>query len=127
MERAVLIYDGDCTFCQSSKRWIERRMIKGEFEFLPCQSEERRVRFPQITAEACMTALQLVLPNGQVHAGADAVPEILKRLKGWRRLATLFNMAPVRKLAPMVYGWVARHRYFISCMLPGGHFAGGEK
>src|SRR2546427_5408743 len=40
----------------------------------------RRERYPQITDEACMAAMQLVLPDGRVLSGADAAPEIIRRI-----------------------------------------------
>ena len=61
--------------------------------------------------------MQLILPDGRVLAGDAAIPEILRRLKGWRWLASLFRAPGVSLLAPSIYAWVARHRYQISCML----------
>lgn len=118
MNKAVLIYDGDCGLCQKSKAWIERRMAPGEIEFLPCRSEERLNRFPHIPLEDCMTAMQFVNPAGHLTSGAEAIPEILQRLKVRRRLVILFRFRPLRKFTPVLNNWVARHRYFLSCVLP---------
>lgn len=111
---AVVIYDGECPVCQGGVRWVERRALPGRFEFLPCQSPERRTRFPWMTEESCLEAVQLVLSDGRVLSGDAAVPEILKRLRGWRWLARLFRLPGVKFLAPPAYRWVARHRYAIS-------------
>jgi predicted DCC family thiol-disulfide oxidoreductase YuxK len=118
MNKAVLIYDSECGLCQRSKAWIERRMAPGEIEFLPCRSEKRLNRFPHIPLEDCMTAMQFVNPAGQLFSGADAIPEILQRMRWWRRLVILVRFRPLMKLAPVLYNWVARHRYFLSCLLP---------
>jgi predicted DCC family thiol-disulfide oxidoreductase YuxK len=91
--------------------------VRGAFEFLPCQSAERRARFPDLAEARCMEAIQLVLPDGRVLAGDAAIPEILRHMQGWRRLAALFRLPGARALAPLVSGWVARHRYQISCLL----------
>ncbi len=111
---AVLIYDGDCPICQGGMRWVERRALPGRFEFLPCRSAERRARFPWMTDETCLEAMQLVLPDGRVLAAARAIPEILRRLRGWRRLAFLFRLPGAAFVAPRLYRWVARHRYRIA-------------
>ena len=79
----------------------------------------RRERFPQISEAQCLTAMQLVLPDGRVLAGADAVPELLNRVRGWRHVAWVFGLPPLRPLARRVYAWVARNRMKISCRLPG--------
>ena len=117
MGSPVLIYDGECAFCQGGMRWVQRRALPGQLEFLPCQSPERRARFPWMAEEACLEALQLVLPDGRVLAGDAAIPEILRRLRGWRWLAVLFKLPGVGLFAPRVYAWVARNRYAISCAL----------
>jgi len=113
--RATLIYDGECGFCQGAVAWIQPRSGPEDFEFLPCQDPERARRFPTMSREACMTAMQLVLPDGRVLPGEQAIPEILKRLRGWRLLAALFRLPGTGFLARRVYAWVARNRYTISC------------
>jgi predicted DCC family thiol-disulfide oxidoreductase YuxK len=113
----TLIYDGECPLCQRGMRWVARRALPGQFEFLPCRSRERCERFPWMPDETCLAALQLVLPNGRVLAGDTAIPELLRRLRGWRWLAGLFRIPGMRWLAPRGYRWVARHRYVISCAL----------
>jgi predicted DCC family thiol-disulfide oxidoreductase YuxK len=115
--RAVLIYDGTCGLCQDGMAWIARRAVKDRFEFLPCQAAERRTRYPWMNERTCLEAMHLILPDGRVLAGDAAIPEILKRLRGWRWLAQAFRLPGVEIIAPRVYAWVARHRYQISCML----------
>lgn len=111
---AVVIYDGECPVCQGGMRWVERRALPGQFEFLPCQSPERRARFPWMAEEICLEAVQLVLSDGRVLSGDVAIPEILKRLRGWRWLARLFRLPGMKFLAAPAYRWVARHRYALS-------------
>jgi hypothetical protein len=70
---AVLIYDGDCAMCRASALWLMRRALGSgadELEILPCRSPARRARFPAIDEAACLTAMQLVLPDGRVLSGA---------------------------------------------------------
>lgn len=113
---AVLIYDGECSMCRASALWVMRLALSGgALEILPCRSEPRRARFPRISDEACMTAMQLVLPDGCVLTGADAVPELLRRIRGLGWLATLFALPGARRLARRFYAWVARNRMRISC------------
>ena len=95
-------------------RWVERRALPGQFEFLPCQSPERRARFSWMAEETCLEAVQLVLPDGRVLSGDAAIREMLQRLRGWRWVARLFGLPGVRIFAPGLYRWVARHRYVIS-------------
>jgi predicted DCC family thiol-disulfide oxidoreductase YuxK len=113
---AVLIYDAECAMCRASALWLMRLAISGgELEILPCRSAPRRARFPQISDEACTTAMQLVLPDGRTLTGADAVPELLRRI-GWLSwLATVFALPGARFLARRVYAWIAKNRMRLSC------------
>jgi predicted DCC family thiol-disulfide oxidoreductase YuxK len=96
--------------------WIMRRALsRGALEILPCRSEARKVRYPDIPEPACLTAMHLVLPGGQVVAGGDAVPEILRRVRGWGWVASIFALPGVRPIARRVYAWIARNRMKISC------------
>jgi predicted DCC family thiol-disulfide oxidoreductase YuxK len=114
----VLVYDADCAMCRASALWLMRRAASsGHLEILPCRSSVRRERFPDISDETCMAAMQLVLPGGRVVAGADAVPELLRRIRGWGWLAGLFSLPGVRPLGRRVYAWVARNRMRVSCAL----------
>lgn len=116
--RAVLIYDADCGMCRTSALWLMRRALSsGALEILPCRSQVRVARFPQISEEACLTAMQLVLPDGRVLSGADAVPELLKRIRGWGWLASVFALPGVRPLSRRIYAWMARNRMKLSCAL----------
>jgi predicted DCC family thiol-disulfide oxidoreductase YuxK len=92
-------------------------LSRGALEILPCRSEPRRRRYPQIAEEACLTAMQLVLPDGRVLAGADAVPELLRRIRGLGWVATVFALPGVRSLSRRVYAWIAANRLRISCAL----------
>ena len=116
--RAVLIYDGECSMCRASALWLLRRAEAGgarDLEILPCRSPVRRQRFPSMTDEACMQAMQLVLPDGRVLAGADAAPEILRRIPRWRWVAAFLDLPRVRPFARRVYRWIADNRMRISC------------
>jgi predicted DCC family thiol-disulfide oxidoreductase YuxK len=102
--------------CRASALWLMRLSLsRGRLEILPCRSRARAERFPQISEEACLGAMQLILPGGSVRTGADAVPELLLRIRGLGWLAALFALAGMRPLARRVYGWIARNRMRISC------------
>jgi predicted DCC family thiol-disulfide oxidoreductase YuxK len=117
---ATLIYDAECSMCRASALWLMRRALSsGALEILPCRSSVRRARFPQVTEEACLTAMQLVLPDGRILSGADAVPELLRRIRGWGWVAGVFALPGVRPLGRRVYAWVAQNRMRISCALGG--------
>jgi predicted DCC family thiol-disulfide oxidoreductase YuxK len=118
--RAVLIYDGQCPVCRRTVRWIGQNQREGSFRMLPCQSAEVARRFPSITREACMNAMQLVLPDGSVLAGEEALPEILRRLKRYSAAAEVFRLPGSGALSRAFYRWFADSRYHIAeALFPG--------
>lgn len=128
MAPAVLVYDGECAMCRASALWLMRRALNGgarTLELMPCRSPARRARFPQIDDAACMVAMQLVLPDGRIVSGADAVPEILERIPRWRWVRRLFDLPGARAFARRAYAWIARNRMELSCTLPDR--GGGER
>ena len=117
---ATLIYDAECSMCRASALWLMRRALSsGRLEILPCRSAVRRERFPQVAEEVCLTAMQLVLSDGRTLSGADAVPELLRRIRGWGWMAAVLALPGVRFLGRRVYAWVASNRMRISCALGG--------
>lgn len=109
--RPLVVFDGDCGFC---RRWIGRwRQITGDrVDYLPFQ--EVAGRFPTIPAEAFAAAVHLLLPDGAVHRGADAVVRLLAlgghRAPAWA-CAHLPGMAAVAEAG---YRFVASHRPLFS-------------
>jgi predicted DCC family thiol-disulfide oxidoreductase YuxK len=104
--------------CRASALWLMRLSLsRHQLEILPCRSSVRAERFPRIAEAACLTAMQLVMPNGAVLSGADAVPELLRRIRGLGWVAAVFALPGMRPLARIVYRWVGRNRMRISCAI----------
>ncbi|MFQ5964019.1 MAG: thiol-disulfide oxidoreductase DCC family protein [Candidatus Scalinduaceae bacterium] len=115
VKKAVLIYDTRCSLCCGCMRWIKLREIrKDTFEFIPCQSDEHRRRFPEISEKKCLDALHLVLPDERILVGDKSIPEILSRLRYFRWLAILFKIPIIHLFSYAVYRFIANNRYIIS-------------
>ncbi len=117
MNKAVLIYDGTCPVCSGTVKWIRANEIGDSFEMLPCQSVHLGERFAQIRHSECMQAMHLVLPDGTIFVGEQALPEILKRLQRYRIASLLFKIPGAGMLSRVVYRWFARRRYEIASFL----------
>ena len=112
---AVLIYDARCSLCRGCMKWIELHAIREDaFEFIPCQSEERRIRFPEMTDETCLKSFQMALPDNRILTGDKALPEIVNRLRGFRWLSFLFKTPVIRVFLYAIYRWVSNNRFIIS-------------
>lgn len=113
-KKATLIYDRSCPICSGIVEWIEQNEQEGAFEMMPCQSDSRGARYPDIDFEACMRAMQLVLPDGQVLVGEQALPEIFRRLRRYRAAALAFKLPGAETLSRILYRWFALRRYKIA-------------
>jgi predicted DCC family thiol-disulfide oxidoreductase YuxK len=105
----TLVYDGECGLCRQAvdllRRWDRAQVLR----FVPFQDGAAVARF-EIELPALRAAMHLVLPDGRVYAGADAVPELLRLLAGKRWLAPLFGVPGVLPFARRAYAWIARRR-----------------
>lgn len=118
MNKPVMLWDGDCGFCA---RWIKRwqRFTAGKVEYIPYQSLEadekgRLKKFPALFVGDCEKSVQLVLPDGSVYSGAEAVFRSLAigGKKGWLRLYRRFP--GFQFVSEKVYRLIANHRPFFS-------------
>ncbi|MGH7673713.1 MAG: thiol-disulfide oxidoreductase DCC family protein [Gemmatimonadales bacterium] len=113
--RPTLIYDGECGLCRSAVATLVRWDREHRIALVAFQDREQVARFG-IALPALAAAMHLVLPDGRVLAGADAVPELLRRLPGRRWMAWAFALPGARPLARRVYRWIAARRH---CLVRG--------
>jgi predicted DCC family thiol-disulfide oxidoreductase YuxK len=114
--RHVLLWDGDCGFCQRSAEWVRCRDREGRFAILPYQ----RAPSPPMTPElyrACARAVHLLTRDGRTLRAGGASLFVLGEI-GWpRALARLLALPPFIWLVAAGYWIVARNRRFFSRIL----------
>jgi predicted DCC family thiol-disulfide oxidoreductase YuxK len=112
--KPLLIFDGDCGLCRRRvARW--RRATGDALDFLPFQDETAARRFPEIPPAAFAKALHLILPDGSVYTGAEAVFRSLAAGGVKRRLLWCYRKMPLfAGVSEWLYGRVAAHRRFFS-------------
>jgi predicted DCC family thiol-disulfide oxidoreductase YuxK len=110
----LLIFDGDCGFCTTSARWIQRA--------LPAAPAVSPYQWTNLEAHGLSTddaqsRVWLVTANGK-YGGHNAIAALLRhqpvavlRVAGW-----LMSVPPWSWVAALGYALVARYRY----LLPGG-------
>ena len=109
-ETWVVVYDGECPFCQRQIARIRRRDSLGRFEYVPRQSPGLTERFPALAEGDFDTGMRLIKPDGSIFVGADSVYHIARRLPVWRRFAWLYRLPGIHAAARLAYAWVAAHR-----------------
>lgn len=105
----TLIYDGECGMCRRAVQRLRAWDREQRLAFLPFQDGEAVQRFG-VALPALAAAMHLVLPDGRVFSGADAVPELGRLLPGKRWWAWGFAVPGVRPLARRIYGGIAHRR-----------------
>ncbi|MGH3473255.1 MAG: GNAT family N-acetyltransferase [Nocardioidaceae bacterium] len=110
---ATFLYDGQCAFCTSSARVLQR-LVPTSASIVPWQQQD--LRDLRLSVDQASHAVQWV--DGPVHAeGPDAIAALMRSSsRPWAVVGRLLSTGPVRALAWPTYRWVSRHRH----QLPGG-------
>jgi len=113
--KPLLVFDGDCGFCRTwVARW--RRKVGSRVDYEPFQTAG--ARFPTIPRSRFRRALQLILPDGEVFEGAEAVFRTLALASSHprhRRWLAVYQTVPgTRPAFEWGYRWVADHRPLLS-------------
>ena len=109
-DRPLLVFDGDCSFCRF---WVDawKSLTEDRVAYAPFQ--EVADQFPEIPLENFRSSVQLVMPGGEVFAGAEAVFRTLAYAPGKKWMLWLYERAPnVAPISEACYRIVAAHRSF---------------
>lgn len=112
--RALMIYEGDCGFCNRCVRFAARR-LPTEAQFKPWQRVDLAgLGIPRARARHEVLWVQ---PDGRVFGGAQAIAKLLLDCGGpWAVLGAVLRVPPFRWVAHAGYRVVAKNRW----RLPGG-------
>jgi predicted DCC family thiol-disulfide oxidoreductase YuxK len=113
----LLVYDGDCSFCSSSARWIAARW-RGPEQAVAWQhlSADQLERFG-LSLDDVRCAAWWVDRGGRTSRGHVAIARALRAAPGWPSVVgRILLVPPFRWLAAGAYPLVAHWRH----RLPGG-------
>ena len=120
LSRPLLVFDGDCSFCRA---WVKywKDLTGDRVDYSPLL--EVGERFPQVSQQQFRSAVQLVLPDGEVQSGAHAVFTVLASLPNRRWLLWSYERLPgVAAVCDAAYRTIAAHRsaaYWVTRLLWG--------
>jgi predicted DCC family thiol-disulfide oxidoreductase YuxK len=107
-ERPVLVYDGDCGFCTTCARFLER--IGPDAEIVAWQLTD--LAELGVTEEQAADAVQWVAVDGSVRSGHEAIAAVLNSAgRIWRIAGRLIVLPGVSWLAARAYRLTADNRY----------------
>ena len=122
MNKPLLVYDGDCTFCRA---WIDRwKLITGDrIVYEPYQTAANR--FPEIPRESFTKSVQLISQDGELFNGAEAVIRSLASVPGKGWMLWMYKKIPgFGTVSESCYRFIAGHRdgfYALTRILWGKH------
>ena len=117
----LLIYDGDCGFCTTTAKWVERR-VGDDMAVEPWQALE--LGDFGLTVEDVMSAAYWVDAEGRAHRGHLAFAGALQAMGfPWTPLGWLIERRPFSWPAAWAYRAIAANRYRLpgstdACRLP---------
>jgi len=110
----ILIFDGDCAFCTTSVRWLQRR-LRSDVAVEPWQFTD--LASYGTDADRATHEVLWVDGTGRIHGGAQGFARWLIHSGGvWRALGTLLTLPPARWIAAAAYRLIANNRD----RMPGG-------
>ena len=112
--KPLMVWDGECTFCRFWVMKLQRR-TGDALDLAAFQSPEITAVAPEIPQEQFEKAVQLILPDGRVLSGAQAIFFALREYGGVAWPDFLYRKLPgARVLAEAAYRFIASHRVFFS-------------
>ncbi len=116
----LVLFDGDCAYCNGWVKWIRQRDKQQRFRFAPLASAEGLALRQKHAIPDTIDSIVLVSGNA-VHTRSDAAWRVLKSLRGFGFAGVLLRLVP-RPLRNWGYDLVARNRQRLgmkdSCELP---------
>lgn len=118
----IVLFDGECNFCDASVQFIIKRDPYRYFSFASLQDDAGKKLRAEYQIPDSIDSL-LLIENGRAYTKSGAALRIAKKLDGLWHLAFLFIAVPAF-IRDYVYEVIAdnRYRWFgkkeQSCMLP---------
>lgn len=117
----IILFDGECNFCDKSVQFIIKRDPKGYFKFASLQSDIGIKLLEKYNASPDLDSFVLIDGNNCFFKSSAAL-RVCKNLKGFWKLPYLLLIVP-KPIRDIFYGIIAKNRYKWfgtkdSCMLP---------
>lgn len=111
---AELLFDGACPFCSKLAACLAPFLKHLNISVIPLQTAG-----PQHTPSDLLARIHLIILDGRIFTGADALIEVARRSFWTRPLTLIADVPGVMRLLRLGYDWVARNRRCLSgkCLL----------
>lgn len=109
MQDQIILFDGECHFCDRSVQFILKRDRHGYFKFASLQSElgQKLLKKHQIPTD---TDSFVLVTSKQAYVKSTAALKVVRHLTGLWKILYIFILVP-RPLRNFVYDVIAKNRY----------------
>jgi predicted DCC family thiol-disulfide oxidoreductase YuxK len=131
LQQPVLLYDDECGVCRAIARWVRAAVAdlpdgrvgeSGGLTVQPIGEDPAALRrlSPQLDIWEAYATIHLLMPDGSLRRGGEAVAEVLRRVPATRWLArsftfSLFGWRPFQALLNLGYAALAAVRPVFGC------------
>ena len=120
MER-IILFDGECNFCDQSVQFIIKRDPEGKFKFASLQSETGQELLNKFNAPRDLDSF-VFIEGDRCYFKSSAALRVFKHLKGVWKFSYYLLIVP-RPIRDFFYHIIAKNRYKWfgkkdECMLP---------
>jgi predicted DCC family thiol-disulfide oxidoreductase YuxK len=124
-----VLYDGECEICQAGVSRLKALDHENKTICLPISTEVLSAVDSRLRMDECLRQLHVVTPEGEIHAGWDAVTTLARLFPSTWFIGVLGQRFPFRNVGRLLYGVVAAHRHSFSKCRGGAHpdAAGGAQ
>lgn len=112
----TVLYDGQCVICNQTRRTITALDWLNRVEWLDVHRwAEVERRAPGLDYETAMGQVHVLTPDGRLVGGFEGTRAMLRHVPLGVPLWLLLSLPGIRNgLGPLVYRFIARHRYRIN-------------
>ncbi len=114
MKDYYLIYDDSCPICRVGVRKIGDLDRLGLVKMVPLSRAREISQSARLDPTRLKTEIHLVMPDGRVFRGAEALATVATLFPRSKLLGRLIMIPPIKQLGRIVYRIIARHRMKIS-------------
>jgi len=105
----IILFDGDCSFCNRNVRFIIKRDPKAIFKFASLQSDIGQTLLENYGVSKTENSL-ILLQNNRFYSKSTAALKICKELHLFWKWFYIFILIP-RPIRDYVYSIISRNRY----------------
>jgi len=122
----ILLFNDECAVCRSIGRWVQKsaqgKSEKASIIIRPIgdDPEELRLLNPELDIWDAYATIHVLMPNGSMKVGGEAVAEVLRDLRNtkwfaWIFAISIFGFRPFQVVLNVAYAILADVRPLFGC------------